>query len=401
MAVEIVNSGPTESAVRKGWLSTAAYSGMLIFGIVMALLGSILPLLAQRAQFDMAQAGGLFLVMNFCMLLSMLGLGPLTDRFGKRPALAAGALLVATALFLVVRADNYQDLLLAVVLLGAGGGALNGGTNVLIADLHAEPQQKAAALNLLGIFFGFGAMLLPFFVGTLVATLGLDKILYMAVAVSLAPGILFVVLAFPRPKQKQGFRPSEAARVIGNPLVLLLGFVLFFQSGNEFIIGGYTSLYLTREIGIPFNHASYLLATYWASIMLGRVVSSKLLAGISGYTLVLISALGSAAGITLLVMAPGIIGAILAVILVGLSFASIFPTTLGIAGGKFEAYSGTAFGILFAIALTGGMVLPWAVGQLAKVYGLRIALVLAAVNSLMIFFLQFVLWKSKHIATVN
>jgi len=47
-------------------------------------------------------------------------------------------------------------------------------------------------------------------------------------------------------------------------------------------------------------------------------------------------------------------------------FASIFPTTFGVAGSKFEAYSGTAFGILFAIALTGGMLLPWAVGRLAQ-----------------------------------
>jgi fucose permease len=367
---------------------------MLTFGIVMALLGSILPVVSQRAKFDMAQAGGLFLVMNFCMLLSMLGLGPLTDRFGKRLTLAVGTLLVGLALVLVVRADSYGDLLLAVMLLGAGGGALNGGTNVLIADLYAQPYEKAAALNLLGIFFGFGAMLLPLFVGSLVASLGLDKILYLAVVISLAPGILFVALTFPRPKQQRGFRLSEAARVIGNPLVLLLGFILFFQSGNEFIVGGYTSLYLTTQRSIPFNHASYLLAAYWASIMLGRVVSSKLLSGISGYTLVLISALGSVVGITLLVLAPGTAGATLAVMIIGLSFASIFPTTLGVAGSKFEAYSGTAFGILFAIALTGGMLLPWAVGRLAQVYGLRVALLLAAVNSVMILLLQLVLRKS-------
>jgi len=55
----------------------------------------------------------------------------------------------------------------------------------------------------------------------------------------------------------------------------------------------------------------------------------------------------------------------------------------------------------FAIALTGDMILPWAVGQLAEAHGLRIGMVLADINSLMIFCLQFVLWKSKHIANVN
>lgn len=386
----------TRPAVRSTWLNTAAYCGMLIFGIVMALLGSILPLLSQRAQFDMAGAGGLFLLMNFCMLVSMLSLGPLTDKFGKRPALVAGVLLVAAALFLLGGADSYPDLLVCVLLLGAGGGALNGGTNVLIADLHTKPQRKAAALNLLGIFFGFGAMLLPFFVGSLVATLTLSTILYITAGLALAPAVLFLMLAFPRPKKQQGFRLSEAVRVIGNPIVLLLGFVLFFQSGNEFIVGGYTSLYLTGEMKLSFSHASYLLSGYWASIMVGRIATSKLLSRVNGYTLVLASALGSAAGLGLLLLAPGATTAVIAIIMIGLSFASIFPTTLGVAGSKCEAYSGTAFGILFGIALTGGMILPWAVGQVADAYGLRVGLVIAALNSGMIFLLQLFVWKKDR-----
>jgi fucose permease len=369
---------------------------MLIFGIVMALLGSILPLLSQRTQFDMAAAGGLFLVMNFCMLASMLSLGPLTDKFGKRPALVAGTLLVAAALFLLGGAGSYRDLLVCVLLLGAGGGALTGGTNVLIADLHSEPQRKAAALNLLGIFFGFGAMLLPFFVGSLVAKLTLNTILYVTAGLAVAPAVLFLTLAFPRPKQQQGFRLSEAARVIGNPIVLLLGFTLFFQSGNEFIVGGYTSLYLTGEMKLSFSHASYLLAGYWASIMVGRIVSSKLLSRVSSYTLVLLSAIGSAVGVGMLLLAPGAMTAVIAVVVIGFSFASIFPTTLGVAGGKCEAYSGTAFGILFAIALTGGMILPWVVGQVANAYGLRVGLAIAAFNSAMIFVLQLILRKNDR-----
>jgi fucose permease len=385
-----------KAAVRTIWLSIAAYCGMLIFGIVMALLGSILPLLSQRTQFDMAAAGGLFLVMNFCMLASMLSLGPLTDKFGKRPALVAGTLLVGAALFLLGGAGSYRDLLVCVLLLGAGGGALNGGTNVLIADLHSEPQRKAAALNLLGIFFGFGAMLLPFFVGAVVAKLTLNTILYLTAGLAVAPAVLFLTLAFPRPKQQQGFRLSEAARVIGNPIVLLLGFTLFFQSGNEFIVGGYTSLYLTGEMKLSFSHASYLLAGYWASIMVGRIVSSKLLSRVSSYTLVLLSAIGSAVGVGLLLLAPGAMTAVIAVVVIGFSFASIFPTTLGVAGGKCEAYSGTAFGILFAIALTGGMILPWVVGQVANAYGLRVGLAIAAFNSAMIFVLQLILRKNDR-----
>ena len=38
-------------------LTRAAFAGMLVFGIVMALLGAILPSLAERLRFDVADMG--------------------------------------------------------------------------------------------------------------------------------------------------------------------------------------------------------------------------------------------------------------------------------------------------------------------------------------------------------
>ena len=58
---------------------------MFVFGLVLALLGAVLPLVSARIGFDLARAGNLFLGMNFSMLVTMLALGPLMDRFGKKP----------------------------------------------------------------------------------------------------------------------------------------------------------------------------------------------------------------------------------------------------------------------------------------------------------------------------
>ena len=375
------------------WLTRAAYGGIFVFGIVMALLGALLPLLSKRIHFDLSQAGTLFLTMNFVMLVTVLCLGPLVDRFGKKLPLAGGSLLVALALVLLVNAASYQALLATVVLLGAGGGALNSTTNTLIADLHADPRRKNAALNLLGVFFGFGALFLPFTIGSLLEALGLALILYLAAGLSLALAGVFLALAFPPPKRAEGLAFEETLRLARNPLVLLFGFLLFFQSGNEFIVGGYTTSYLTRELGSSISGASYLLAAFWGATMLARVFLSRLLLRINGPRLVMLSALGSALGITVLLLAPTLTVAALGVVLAGLGFAGIFPTALGLAGARFEEYSGTVFGILFAIALTGGMTLPWVVGQLAQVHGLRLALILAAANSLMIFALQLLIQR--------
>ncbi len=369
-------------------LTAGADAGMFVFGIVMALLGAVLPLISRQIHFDLAQAGNLFLVMNCAMLAAMLSLGVLTDRFGQKPVLVAGALCVALALAVLLRATTYGAVLTGAGLLGAGGGALNGAANTLVADLHADPREKASALNLLGVFFGFGALFLPFAIGALLDALGLRWILRLAVVLSAAPAVVFLALRFPPAKQKKGVPMAEIFRLARHPLVLLISFLLFFESGNEFILGGYISTYLVRETGASVRAASYALAGYWAAIMVTRIAVSRLLYRIRGATVVLASALWTAAAIALLIAGRSLPLAAPAVVLTGIGCAAIYPTVLGEAGSRFESYSGTVFGIIFAVALVGGMTLPWAVGQISAAAGLRWGLALAVFNALMIFTLQ-------------
>ena len=59
---------PHSKAVRAGWLTAACYGGMFVFGIVMAVIGALLP----RLSIGMAQSGNLFLGLTSTMLVSML-----------------------------------------------------------------------------------------------------------------------------------------------------------------------------------------------------------------------------------------------------------------------------------------------------------------------------------------
>lgn len=378
------------SRPRPAWLSAASYAGMFGFGIVMALLGAILPLISARLRFDLAEAGNLFLAMNATMLVVTLSLGPLLDRYGIKPALTIAPLLVAAALMLVANASSFAALVAAVVLLGAGGGALNQATNTLIADLHEDSRRKSAALNMLGVFFGFGALFVPFTIGSLLAQMGLTAILYLAAALSLVPAAMSVALAFPSPRRSAGVPFSEVLALARRPLVVVFAILLFFESGNEFVLGGYVTTYLTRSLGASVNAASYLLAAYWAAIMLERVILSRVLLRVRGETLILTSALGVAAAVAILIAAPTLVGGGIAVVLLGFSIAAIFPTVLGLAGTEYASHSGTVFGILIGVALTGGMSLPWAAGKIAQSRGPGAGLSIVIASALCIFALQIV-----------
>jgi fucose permease len=72
----------------------------------------------------------------------------------------------------------------------------------------------------------------------------------------------------------------------------------------------------------------------------------------------------------------------------GATLGPIFPAVLGVAAARFPARSGTVFGLLFTMALTGGMTLPWLTGQLAARHGLRLAVGIVALQFLAVAALQ-------------
>jgi len=376
-------------------LMSSACAGMFVFGIVMATLGAVLPSLFSRIQFSKGEAGNLFFCMNLAMLVMSLLFGPIVDRFGFKIFLMICSVLVAASFFVLTSASTYALVLLAAVVLGFGGGGLNGGTNALTSDIH--PDKRSSALNLLGIFFGFGALSIPFLIGTLLRAVGLRNILLFATFLGLVPFILFSLFSFPRPKQSRGFPLFRADQVIKSPLLWLCGFLLFFESGNEFTIGGWISTYLQESFKMSPGAASLVLAGYWGAIVAGRLISSKIVRLFKNEKLVLASAILAFFAAALLASSPSGFLASVGAIGIGLGFAAIFPTTLAVVGERFPAFSGTAFSIVLTIALCGGMTSPWLAGKVAQASSLRQGLSIPVVNCGMIIILQLVIMRVSKI----
>ena len=379
-------------------LDAVAAAAMFVFGVVVALLGAVMPILSERLSIGLGEVATLFLAMNGAMLAASLIVGPSMDRFGMKAPLALGVLLAGLSLALVAVAPGFGALLGAVACLGFGGGIINAGANTLVADLHDDPDAKAAALNLLGVFYGIGALLLPFGVGMLVARVGLAALLFSAAALCLATGLFALALRFPAAKQAQGWPIARAGRFLRMPFVLALAFLLFFESGNEFVLGGYFTTYVTQGLAVAPAPASYALTAYWAAILVARLVLARgLLARVGAHTAVAAGALLALVGALAVAAAPSLPVAAAGIVLTGLALAAVFPTVLGIAGARFPEHSGTVFGILFTVALTGGMTMPWLAGNLAARAGLRVVFVLVAVNFAAIALLNAV--ARRHAAT--
>lgn len=386
-----------EHSPRASGLMASLCAGMFVFGIVMAILGAILPTLFATIALGKAEAGNLFLVMNFAMLIMSLAFGPVVDRFGFKVFLLASAVLVAAALVMLSSAASYPLVLAAVAVLGFAGGGINGGANALTADLF--PERRGAALNVLGTFFGFGALTMPFLISALLANLGLRTILTIAALLSLVPAVMYAALRFPRPKHEQGFPLSQAAHVVGNPLLWLCAFLLFYQSANEFTVGGWLSSYLSEVIGFAPAAAALVLAGYWAAMMAGRFLSSRIVGRLGNARLVLGSAVLALAAALIVALAQSPLIACAGAILLGLGFAAVFPSTLAVVGEAFPSFTGTAFSVAFVVALSGGMTAPWLTGRIAADSGLRQGMLVPVVACAAIVALQLVIIRALRRST--
>lgn len=387
--------------MRPKLLFISACAGMLVFGIVVAILGTVfgMPEMRVRLHASLAQQGDMFFLLYLGIFISSLAVGPLIDHIGNKYNLVASSVLVMIAMVWFALAGSVASASAAAILLGFGGGGLNTCANVLVSDLYVE--KRGAMLNLLGVFFGVGAMCIPLLAASIEGRFSISELFLMCASLSGTCTVAYALVSFPPPRATHAFSWRGTLRVAKYPGLLLLAFILFFEAGNEACIGGWVSTY-GNGAGFSPRVATLVLAGYWAALMLVRMVAGTVLRVIGKAQLVLICAVLSLAGCAILLSAHSLVTLSAGAVLIGASFAPIFPTTLAIAGDRYASAAGTVFGLLFSIALSGGMVLPWGVGQVSQRFGVRSGMVIPLLGAVGISVLSAIaLAGERSLATAN
>ena len=342
---------------------------MFLFGVALVLLGTLfgLPAMRERLELDtLVRQGNLQTLLLFGVLISTIIVGPLMDRFGHKLVLALSAVLVAVALSGFSFAGGYNAAQLLSLALGVGGGGLNMATNVLVSDIYDE--DRGAKLNQLGVFFGVGALFMPFVTAWVVRAI--TQLILVSAVLSACCAIAYLILQFPAGRERSGTSIFDSFGAIRNPGVLLFGLLLFFESGNESAMTGWVSTWAT-SLGASARNATLILALLQGMMMLGRLLAAPVLRHVKKTHLVLASAVGGFISVAIVLAAKSPELLAVGAGLTGLTFASIYPTVLALAGDRYQRYAATVFGILFTIGLSGGMFYPWAIGHVSQWRGLR------------------------------
>ncbi len=354
---------------KKNQVFAAACIGLLLFGMMLITLGSILPFLAAKFQLDEISSGKLVSILPIGIIMGSLVFGPVADRYGYKMLLIATTLLVVFAFEGLAFADSLFLLQCSILVIGFGGGIINGAANAVVADISSE--DKGASLSLLGVFFGVGALGMPLLLSILSKQFEYTAILSSVGILMLLAVFYFVAIKFPVPKHAGGFPLKEGLRLLKQPALLLTAFFLFFQSGAEGLINNWTTTLLQTDLKFSEKDSLFALSCYLGGLTIARLLLGKLLKKISSFTIMIFSLSLTVAGSFLLLNSSSYGYVLASLIIIGAGFAASFPVILGYIGQLYSNLSGTAFSITFVISLTGNTLINYFFAVLSHTYGAR------------------------------
>ena len=348
-----------------------------VFGLGMcfSMLGSISVKLMPRLKIDTGRFGTLISGLMITCVVASVVVGVLIDSLGHKPFAIIGFIVTAFCFMVIARAKTYGPVLAACLLLGVGAMCLNNVGNTLMPHVLFGGKNAPAALNLGNVCFGLGLFITPFIVSFLFRKTSYENAISVLALIVLVP-VIFAILARNYPDIEVGFQASTAVKLLVHPVVIVSALALFCYISLETSFSSWIAPYGKEIISKDFPGldgdvvdatAQRMLSVFAVAMMVGRLVASQIEL-ITAHGGIVIAVMALVAGLLILAMTKsGAIWTSALVACAGLAFATCFPTIVGITFNKTEAnVHGSVFGIIFAIGLLGAVIIPKAIGNLAK-----------------------------------
>jgi fucose permease len=273
------------------------------------------------------------------------------------------------------------------VFAGLGAGAIDAGLNTYVAANFSE-----GIMQWLHAFWGIGITIGPIIMTVGLTSLNTWRFGYRAVGVFQI--VLAVCFILTLAMWKQSHAPSDGetgkkltdyktpmGETLRQPQVWLSMLLFFLYVGAEAGLGIWTYTLLTESRGVDLTLAGFFAGSYWLTFTIGRIIAGMFASRLGVNKLVLGGLSGALLGAALLVWNPSQISNVIAVAIIGLSIAPIFPAMMsGTRSRVGDHYASNTIGMQMAATGFGTVVIPSLMGMLARQVSLEtIPLVLLVV----------------------
>jgi MFS family permease len=312
--------------------------------------------------------------------------GRITDKFGAVRVLRIAGVLVPVALVPIGLARDLPALMATLVCYGAVSGLLDVAMNACGARLEQAYGRRIFS----SLHAGFSiAGLAGAGIGGISAWLGVAPLPTFAVAgaallvLGLLAGPRVVIPAVAPVAEHPDDPPRRSLRQI-SLVIWLLGLLALFGQVGEGSAGDWSAVYLHVNLGAPASVATLGLAAFSVMMAAGRLVGDRLASRFGSVALVRASGLLAGLGLAAGLLIGSQVAAVAGFALLGAGLAGIFPQIVSSAVQLDPEHAGRNIGRIAAVAYSGLLGGPVAIGALASGVGLRDALLVPAALALLV-----------------
>jgi len=339
----------------------AYYLSFIILGLTTAVSGPSILTLSKHTSSGLDRISLIFIFGSLGYIAgSYLG-GRAYDRVPGHKFMVVTLIVLAIASAMIPLARSLKFLLFAMFLSGLASGILDVGCNTLIMWTHGE--KAGPFINGLHFFFGVGSFIAPFLLGQILPKTGDIHWVYWSFSIVCIPVTIWLWF-LPDPAKRAHIQEGIIATTFPVLPVSLVVILFLFYVGLELGFGNWIYTY-TVTLGLgTITSAANLNSSSWGSFTLGRLLGVWISTRLRSKMILFVDILGCAISITVILLWKESSAALwIGTIGLGISMASIFPTFILLAGERMQL-NGVITGWFLVGSGTGGMLLPWLLGQI-------------------------------------
>jgi fucose permease len=370
------------------------HSGFIVAGVVTVILGPILPILIARWSMTDERAG-LFFTLQFCgNLMGIASLGSLISRRGYGQTLGIGFSFIALGIAALNLSSEFVCLI-ATAGFGYGLGLVLSATNLWVAE--AAASRRAAALTILNLAWGIGAITCPVLVMLAQRSHKLGILLLGLSGLSALLALVLVSMDIePRSQKGTAETTFRDELPVGMKTAFALGGLFFLYCGTESAIGGWAGTLAKRMGTNPGDLWELAPMFFWAGLLTGRALGPLVLRGVRERTVLILGLMLAGVCNGALLWLANLQGAAICLVGAGLGFACIFPLLVASLVGYYGKRARRVGSIIFAVASLGGATIPWLVGFTSThIGGLRAGLMVPLIACMFMLGLLQLLGKER------
>ncbi|HMQ34486.1 MAG TPA: MFS transporter [Chloroflexaceae bacterium] len=348
------------------------FVGFISLGLPDGLLGVAWPSMAASRGVSLDALGMLLAAASAGFIAASVFSGRLIARLGVGGLLAAASLTTALSLLGFALAPTWWMLLPMAMLLGAGGGCIDGGLNN-----YAAATTSPRVLTWLHGFYGVGATAGPLLMTALLTGGQPWQNGYLAVGLGqLALALCFALTrgrwAAHAPAEAHAVRSAVGLRAtLALPAVWLSALLFVLYTGLEVSAGQWAYTLFTVGRGVDPALAGQWVALYWGGLTAGRFVAGAVARRLTPRALLWIGSIGAAVGAAMLGLLAAPWASAMGMVLMGFALAPIFPALIGTTAERVGgAHAANAIGLQVASANIGAAGIPWLIGLVAAGAGI-------------------------------